>query len=86
MTGNSARKRELREEPPDPGLIGADVGIDLAVGPFEVRVSDHRWPAVTGADTVDVRGAAIGATTHVHSAHHSLCSVASGLAVLLQFQ
>ena len=53
MTGNSARKRELRKEPLEPALIAADVGIDLAVGSFEVRVTHDCRAAVAGAGDID---------------------------------
>ena len=53
MTGNSARKRELRKELLESGLIAADVGIDFAVGPFEIRVTHDCRTAVAGAGDID---------------------------------
>src|SRR5665811_844606 len=47
VAGNSSWKRKLNEEFPKPGLILADVGIDLAVSALEVSVANHGWPAVS---------------------------------------
>src|SRR6185295_4328338 len=46
VAGNAAGKRELPAEPRQAGLVLADLRIDLAVGPFEVRVGDERRAAV----------------------------------------
>ena len=53
VAGNPSRKGELLEQFFQTGLILADVGIDLAVRPFEVDVADHRRCAVAGAGDVD---------------------------------
>ena len=53
MAGNSAGKRELEKELPQPGLILADVGIDLAVGALKVGVAHDGRAAVSGAGDVD---------------------------------
>src|SRR3984893_12971603 len=53
MARNPARKRELRKELLEPSLIAADVRINLAVSPFEVRVAHHRRTAVAGTGDVD---------------------------------
>ena len=50
---NSSGKGELHKELPQPGLILADVGIDLAVGAFEIGVADDGRAAVPGAGDVD---------------------------------
>src|SRR6185295_13636340 len=46
VAGNAAGKRELPAEPRQAGLVLADLRIDLAVGPLEVRVGDERRAAV----------------------------------------
>jgi hypothetical protein len=46
VAGNSSWKRKLNEELPKPGLILADVGIDLTVSALEVSVANHGRPAV----------------------------------------
>ena len=46
-------KRELLEELLQPGLILADVGIDLAVSAFEIRVANDGRAAVPGAGDVN---------------------------------
>src|SRR5206468_8217610 len=53
MARNPAGKGELREQLLEPGLILADVWIDLAVSPFEVSVADHRRAAVSGTGDVN---------------------------------
>ena len=53
MAGDSSGKRELEEEPPQPGLILADVGVDLAVSALEVGVADDGRATVPGAGDVD---------------------------------
>ena len=53
VAGNSAGKGELEEELSQPGLVLADVGIDLAVGAFEVGVAHDGRAAVPGAGDVD---------------------------------
>ena len=53
VAGDAARERELPEEPPQPFLVPADLGVELAVGAFEVRVRDDARPAVAGARDVD---------------------------------
>ena len=50
---NPSGERELEEEPSQPGLVPADVGIDLAVCALEVRVAHDRRAAVPGARDVD---------------------------------
>ena len=53
VAGNPAGERELQEELSQPGLVLADVGVDLAVGAFEVRVAHDGRAAVSGAGDVD---------------------------------
>ena len=53
VAGNAAGKRELLEELLQPGLVLADVGIDLAVSAFEIRITHHRRTAVAGAGDVN---------------------------------
>ena len=53
MAGDAAWKRELAEQVPQPVLVEADVGIELAVGAFEPGVRDDRRPAVAGPRDVD---------------------------------
>ena len=53
VTGNPSGKRELLEQPFEPGFVLADVGIDLAVRAFEVDVAHHRRGAVAGTGDVD---------------------------------
>ncbi len=50
---NPARERELPNQPAQPFLVVADVGIDLGVGAVEVRAGDHAGAAVTGTGHVD---------------------------------
>ena len=52
MTGNSAGERELGEQSLQARFVLADVGVDLAVRPFEVSVSNQGRPAVPGAGDV----------------------------------
>src|SRR5664280_2298782 len=53
VAGNAAGKRKLNKELPKPGLILADVGIDLAVSALEVSIAHDGWAAVSGARDVD---------------------------------
>src|SRR6185437_1184245 len=53
VAGNSSRKRKLSKELPQPGLILADIGIDLAVRALEIRVAHEGRAAVTGPGHVD---------------------------------
>ena len=53
VAGNSTGKRKLNKELPQPGLILADIGIDLAVGALEVRVAHEGRAAVPGAGDVN---------------------------------
>ena len=53
VAGNSAGKRKLNEELLQPGLVLADVGIDLAVGALEIGVAHDRRAAVPGTGDVD---------------------------------
>ncbi len=53
MAGDPARKRELRKEFLEPGLILADVGIDFAVCAFEIRVAHDGRAAVAGTGNVN---------------------------------
>ncbi len=47
---NSAGERELLEEPLQARLVLADVGVNLAVGPFQVGVGDQCRPSVPGPE------------------------------------
>jgi len=47
------RKRKLNKEFPQPGLILADVGIDLAVSALEVSVAHDGRAAVPGPGDVN---------------------------------
>ena len=53
MARDAARERELLEQPLQPGLVLADVGVDLAVRAFEVCVRHQRRAAMPGACDVD---------------------------------
>ena len=53
VAGNSAGKRKLQEELPQPGLVLADVGIDLAVSALQIGVPHDRRTAVPGAGDVN---------------------------------
>src|ERR1700687_3562078 len=53
MAGNSSWKRKLNKELPQPGLIRADVWIDLAVGALEISVGHHGMAAVLRAGAVN---------------------------------
>ena len=53
VTGDPSGEGELLEQLLQPGLILADVGIDLAVRAFEVDVAHHRRGAVAGTGDVD---------------------------------
>src|ERR1700728_2486768 len=53
MAWNSARKRELSKQPLQAGFILTDVGIDLAVGVFEIGAAHQRRAAVPWAGHVN---------------------------------
>ncbi len=53
VTGNSAGEGELQEEFPQPGLVLADIWINLAVGAFEIGVCHDGRPAVPGTGDVN---------------------------------
>ncbi len=53
VAGNAPREAELLEQLLHPLRVPADLRIDLAVGPFEVGVGDHRRAAVPRADDID---------------------------------
>src|SRR5437588_864559 len=53
VTWNAAGKGELFEQPPQPLLVLRDVGIDFAVGAFEVGVGHQPGPAVTRPSDVN---------------------------------
>src|SRR5262249_17167207 len=53
MTGNSSWKRELLEELSQALFIFLNVGIKLRVGPLQVGIRHHPWPAVSGAADID---------------------------------
>src|SRR3974390_2862718 len=53
MTWDAARERELCEKSLHALLIGRNVGIDLAVGSFEVGVRDQARTTMTGTGDVD---------------------------------
>ena len=53
VAGNSSGKRKLNKELPKPGLILADVGIDLAVSALEIGVAHDGRAAVPGAGDVN---------------------------------
>ena len=53
VAGNSSGKRKLIKELPKPGLILADVGIDLTVRTLEVSVAHDGRAAVPGAGDVN---------------------------------
>ena len=53
MAGDSARKGELSKELPQPGLILADIGIDLAVSALKISVADDGGAAVPGPGDVN---------------------------------
>ena len=50
---NAARKRELSEEDLEPGFVPRHGRVDLAVGPFQIRIGDQRGPAMSRAGDVD---------------------------------
>ena len=50
---NASRKRKLNKELPQPGLVLADVWIDLAVGALEISVGHDGRAAVSGAGHVN---------------------------------
>ena len=53
VTWNAAGKGELFEQPPQPLLVLRDVGIDFAVGAFEVGVGHQPGSAVTRSSDVN---------------------------------
>src|SRR5208283_32754 len=53
VAGNPSRKRKLKKELSQPGLILADVGIDLAVSALQISVADDSRPAVPGTGDVN---------------------------------
>jgi hypothetical protein len=53
VAGDAARERELTEQTLHPVLVTSDMGIDLAVGPLEVRVRHDPRAAVSGTRDVD---------------------------------
>src|ERR1700676_4862736 len=53
VAGNASGKRKLTKELPKPGLILADVGVDLAVGALEVRAAHDGRAAVPRAGDVN---------------------------------
>src|ERR1035438_8267766 len=53
VAGYSSGKRKLKKELSQPGLILADVGIDLAVSAFEVSIAHDSRAAMPGAGDVD---------------------------------
>ena len=53
VAGNPSGKRELKKELPKPGLILADVRIDLAVSALEISVAHDGRAAVPGAGDVN---------------------------------
>ena len=53
VAGNAAGKRELEKELAQPGLILADVGVDLAVGALEIGVAHDRGAAMPRAGDVN---------------------------------
>ncbi len=53
VAGDAAWKGKLFEEPLQTGLILTDVGIDLTVSAFQLRVPHHRRSAVAGAGDID---------------------------------
>ncbi len=53
MAGDAARERELLEQPLHPGLVLADVRVDLAVAALEIGVADQRRPTVAGSGNIE---------------------------------
>src|SRR5271163_1226155 len=53
VAGNSTRKRKLLEQLFEPGLVLADVRINLAIRAFEVSITNQRWSAVTGTGDIE---------------------------------
>src|SRR5580692_8236335 len=53
MAWYPARKGELSEEPAEPLLVPADVGVDLAVRALKVGVSHDSRSAVPGSGNID---------------------------------
>jgi len=56
VAGNSSGERKLNKEFPQSGLILADVGIDLAVRAFEIRVATTAGPPCPGRKRKSRRG------------------------------
>jgi hypothetical protein len=53
VAGNPTREGELPKQPPQPLLVAADMGVDLAVGALEIGVCNQAGPAVTRAGDED---------------------------------
>jgi hypothetical protein len=53
VAGNTSGKRELKKELLQPGLILADLGIDLAVRALKIRIAHDGRAAVPGTGDVD---------------------------------
>ena len=53
VAGDPAGERELLEQLLQPGLVLADVRVDLAVGAFQVGVADQRRAAVPGPGDIE---------------------------------
>src|SRR5581483_6712931 len=53
MTGNAAWEGKLFEQSFQTGLVLTDVGIDFAVGAFQVSVANKSWSAVAGAGDIN---------------------------------
>ncbi len=53
VAGDAARKRELREEALHPLDVLPDIGVELAVRPFEISVRHHARAAMSGAGDID---------------------------------
>ena len=53
VAGDAAGKRELAQQPAQPLLVVADVGVDFGVRPLQIRVGHDPRPAVAGAGDVD---------------------------------
>ena len=53
MARDAAREGKLREEALHALLVGRDVRVNLAVGPFEIGVCHQSRPAMPGAGNVD---------------------------------
>src|ERR1700722_10280321 len=53
MAGNSARKRKLLEQPPEPIFRLRNAGIKLAVGAFQISVGNQPGTSVSRACNID---------------------------------